>query len=114
VTIRAGISDRFPLPPKDPKKIGPPSSDADFREGHRFSRWFHCAVTDKGIGIRPEDQGHLFEDFGQLDASSKKRFQGIGAGLTLARKFVELHGGRIWVNSEGEGKGATFAFAIPV
>ena len=69
------------------------------------------SVTDTGVGIAPEDQDAIFEEFRQVGADSAKR-EGTGLGLTLAKRFVELHGGRIWVKSE-VGKGSTFAFTLP-
>ena len=70
------------------------------------------SVTDTGVGIAPEDQEAVFEEFRQVGTADKK-VEGTGLGLTLCRKFVELHGGRIWVKSE-LGKGSTFTFTIPV
>jgi signal transduction histidine kinase len=70
------------------------------------------SVSDTGIGIAPEDQGKVFEEFRQVGTAAKK-VEGTGLGLTLCRKFVELHGGRIWVKSQ-EGMGSTFTFTIPV
>jgi signal transduction histidine kinase len=70
------------------------------------------SVTDTGIGIAPEDHQAVFEEFRQVGAAEKKA-EGTGLGLALCRKFVELHGGRIWVTSE-VGKGSTFTFTIPV
>jgi signal transduction histidine kinase len=70
------------------------------------------SVTDTGIGIAPEDQEKVFEEFRQVGTAAKK-VEGTGLGLTLCRKFVELHGGRIWVKSE-LGVGSTFTFTIPV
>jgi GAF domain-containing protein/anti-sigma regulatory factor (Ser/Thr protein kinase) len=70
------------------------------------------SVTDTGIGIAPEDHDAVFEEFRQVGAAEKKA-EGTGLGLALCRKFVELHGGRIWVTSE-VGKGSTFTFTIPV
>ena len=70
------------------------------------------SVTDTGIGIAPEDQEKVFEEFRQVGTAAKK-VEGTGLGLTLCRKFVELHGGRIWVKSE-LGAGSTFTFTIPV
>jgi signal transduction histidine kinase len=70
------------------------------------------SVTDTGIGIGPEDQEAVFEEFRQVGRSDKKA-EGTGLGLTLCRKFVELHGGRIWVKSQ-IGTGSTFTFTIPV
>ena len=71
------------------------------------------AVTDTGIGIPIEDQPAVFEEFRQVGQRSDRSREGTGLGLTLAKRFVELHGGRIWVDSE-VGKGSTFSFAIPL
>jgi signal transduction histidine kinase len=70
------------------------------------------SVGDTGIGIAPEDQEKVFEEFRQVGTAAKK-IEGTGLGLTLCRKFVELHGGRILVKSE-LGTGSTFTFTIPV
>jgi len=70
------------------------------------------SVRDTGIGIAPEDQEKVFEEFRQVGTAAKK-IEGTGLGLTLCRKFVELHGGRIWVKSE-LGEGSTFTFTIPM
>jgi len=71
------------------------------------------SVRDTGIGISPEDQSKVFEEFQQVGKPTDRSREGTGLGLTLAKKFVELHGGKIWVESE-VGKGTTFTFAIPV
>ncbi|MBL8523886.1 MAG: sensor histidine kinase [Betaproteobacteria bacterium] len=70
------------------------------------------SVQDNGTGIAVEDQAAIFEEFHQLKTSGSAKQEGTGLGLTLARRFVELHGGRIWVQSE-LGHGATFAFTLP-
>jgi signal transduction histidine kinase len=70
------------------------------------------SVSDTGIGIAPEDQEKVFEEFRQVGTAAKK-VEGTGLGLTLCRRFVELHGGRIWVKSE-VGVGSTFTFTMPV
>ena len=72
------------------------------------------SVSDTGIGIQPQDQSRLFMEFEQLDSGYDRIHQGTGLGLALTRKFVELHGGRIWVESEGAGKGSTFRFTLPM
>jgi signal transduction histidine kinase len=72
------------------------------------------SVSDSGIGIKPEHQDKIFNPFEQIDGSSSREYQGTGLGLSLTKKFVELHGGKIWVESEGEGKGSTFSFTIPI
>ncbi|HMK23196.1 MAG TPA: GAF domain-containing protein, partial [Terriglobales bacterium] len=70
------------------------------------------SVNDTGIGIAPEDQEKVFEEFRQVGTTAKK-IEGTGLGLTLCRKFVQLHGGKIWVKSE-LGVGSTFAFSLPL
>lgn len=69
-------------------------------------------VEDTGIGIRMEDRERLFKPFELLEDTMTKEYGGAGIGLYLARRNVELHGGRIWVESE-EGKGSRFTFSIP-
>jgi signal transduction histidine kinase len=69
------------------------------------------SVTDTGVGIAPEDQEAIFEEFRQVGQAERKR-EGTGLGLSLARRFVELHGGRLWVKSE-VGHGSTFTFSLP-
>ena len=70
------------------------------------------AVTDTGIGIKPEDIPKLFTEFTQLESAYTKEYAGTGLGLALTKKLVELHGGKIWVESEF-GKGSRFVFVIP-
>jgi signal transduction histidine kinase len=70
------------------------------------------SVSDTGVGIAPEDQEAVFEEFRQVGTSAAKQ-EGTGLGLTLCRKFIELHGGRIWVKSQ-VGAGSTFTFTIPL
>ena len=77
------------------------------------TRSLRVSVTDNGIGIRPEDVSRIFDPFEQADGSVSRRYQGTGLGLSLTRKLVELHGGVIWAESEGEGKGSTFRFTLP-
>jgi signal transduction histidine kinase/HAMP domain-containing protein len=71
------------------------------------------AVSDTGIGIAPEDQASVFEEFRQVGSDYTRKQEGTGLGLTLTKKFVELHGGKIWLESE-PGKGSTFTFTIPL
>jgi signal transduction histidine kinase len=71
------------------------------------------AVRDTGIGIAPEDQEVIFEEFRQVGSDYARKREGTGLGLALARRFVRLHGGQIRVESE-VGKGSTFTFTIPV
>jgi signal transduction histidine kinase len=71
------------------------------------------AVRDTGVGIAPDDQQAVFEEFRQVGRSYTNKHEGTGLGLALTRRFVELHGGRIWVESE-PGKGSTFTFTLPL
>jgi signal transduction histidine kinase len=71
------------------------------------------AVSDTGIGIAPEDQAAIFEEFRQVGRDDARKQEGTGLGLTLAKKFVELHGGQIGVRSQ-VGQGSTFTFTLPV
>jgi len=69
-------------------------------------------VRDTGIGIAPESMGVIFDRFRQVDSSTTRRFGGIGIGLDLTKSLVDMHGGRIWVESE-PGKGSVFTIALP-
>ena len=71
------------------------------------------SVADTGIGIAKEDQEVIFEEFRQVGSNYAQKREGTGLGLSLTRKFVEMHGGKIWVESE-LGKGATFTFTLPI
>ncbi len=73
----------------------------------------HCSVIDNGIGIRRQDQQRIFEEFGQAKRQSGGKREGVGLGLSIAKRLVGLHGGDIWVDSE-VGQGSTFIFSIPV
>ena len=69
------------------------------------------SVSDTGVGIAPQDQEAVFQEFRQVGTAEKKA-EGTGLGLTLCRKFIELHGGKIRVKSQ-LGVGSTFTFTIP-
>ncbi len=71
------------------------------------------SVKDSGLGLIPEDQERIFNPFEQADSDKNRKFQGTGLGLSLTKKFVELHNGFIWVQSDGLGKGADFRFVLP-
>jgi len=74
---------------------------------------FEIAVTDTGQGIPVDEQQKIFEEFHQVDSSSTRRKGGTGLGLAISKRIVELHGGRIWVESE-PGCGSSFRFVIPI
>ncbi len=100
-------------------RVGPlsPSDTATFGSPfwiEQLSRRFgvRVVVRDRGIGIPPDKQTHIFEPFFQVDSSSTREFGGTGLGLSLAKSYVEAHGGYIWVDSE-PGKGSTFTVSLP-
>jgi signal transduction histidine kinase len=70
------------------------------------------SVIDSGIGISPDDQDLIFEEFRQVATKDLSKPEGTGLGLALTKRFVEMHGGRIWVQSE-VGQGSTFTFTLP-
>ena len=71
-------------------------------------------VSDNGIGLKPADWERIFKPFEQADGSASRHYQGTGLGLSLTKKLVQMHGGKIWVESDGEGKGSKFSFVIPI
>jgi signal transduction histidine kinase len=82
-------------------------------EGSAADGSFNVAVRDSGPGISPADQAKLFQEFQQADNSITRRKGGTGLGLAISRQIIEMHGGRIWVESS-PGHGSTFAFTLPV
>jgi signal transduction histidine kinase len=71
------------------------------------------SVSDTGIGLKPEDLNRIFVPFEQVENSTSRKFQGTGLGLSLTKQLVKLHGGKVWAETKGLGKGATFNFIIP-
>ena len=82
-------------------------------DAHPNDAAVEVTVKDTGAGIMPEDQATLFEEFRQVGHHSAGRQEGTGLGLALTRRFVELHGGKIWLKS-APGKGSTFTFTLPL
>jgi signal transduction histidine kinase len=129
VELKEEIADQLPPVYADRKRVRQiilnlVSNAAKFTEqGHIVLRvkptiekgepYILCAVEDTGIGIRAEDMPIVFEVFRQVDSSLARRAQGSGLGLPVSRRLVELHGGRMWVESEW-GSGSTFYFTLPV
>ncbi|MCH7599873.1 MAG: response regulator [Myxococcales bacterium] len=72
------------------------------------------AVSDTGIGIPANKLNSIFDRFAQVDASMTRRYEGTGIGLSLVKEMLELHGGRIWAESEGEGTGTTMRLLLPI
>jgi PAS domain S-box-containing protein len=71
-------------------------------------------VVDNGIGIAPENLQKVFDKFFQVDSTSTRKEGGMGLGLAIAKQFVEMHGGKIWAESDGLGKGSRICFTLPV
>ena len=71
-----------------------------------------CSVTDTGIGVAEKDIPIVFEEFRQLDASTSRQAEGTGLGMPISKRLVEMHGGRLWVESK-VGVGSTFSFTLP-
>src|SRR5580692_5813987 len=74
---------------------------------------FHLSVRDTGPGISATDQTKLFQEFQQADNAITRKKGGTGLGLAISKRIVEMHGGKIWVESQ-PGKGSTFSFTVPV
>jgi signal transduction histidine kinase len=90
------------------------AQDTDGKAGTDEGAFIEICVSDTGIGIRAEDQERVFEPFVQVKGGTTDKTSGTGLGLTLTKEFVELHGGRIWIESEGLGKGSRFYVLLPV
>jgi signal transduction histidine kinase len=89
-------------------------SGSDGIVGAQQRKCVAIAVADTGIGIKADDQERIFASFEQADGSSSRKYQGMGMGLALTKKFVDLHEGKLWMESAGKDKGATFNVVIPV
>ena len=99
-------------------KFTPEGGQVSLRTAIRTSRvdgrFLEISVGDTGIGVRLDDQERIFAGFEQADASFARRQRGTGLGLALTRRIVELHGGTLTVQSEGEGRGSVFRFTLPI
>src|SRR5678815_6133464 len=80
----------------------------------RYPSFVRITVEDTGAGISEALLPYIFDRFKQGDSSSSRRFGGLGLGLALVKQLTELHGGKITVQSDGEGKGACFTVILPV
>ena len=97
-----------PIPGRDYSQCTPANTQ------HPIVEFVQISVEDTGIGIKKKNLKRIFNPFEQADGSSSRSYQGTGLGLSLTKNFVELHGGKIWAESEGEGKGSAFRFIIPI
>jgi signal transduction histidine kinase/sensor domain CHASE-containing protein len=96
----------------DGRRIEPPQKGGGGAREH--IEFVEVSVADAGVGLVAEDLERIFTPFEQGHSSLARRFEGTGLGLALVKEFVELHGGRIWAESQGLGRGASFHFVIPV
>jgi signal transduction histidine kinase len=99
------------VPPTNAVKVTPSGGRVDI-SARTNGGVVTVAVTDTGPGIAPEDEELVFEEFGQARGQSNDG-EGTGLGLPLARKFIELHGGRLWVEPV-QGSGSSFRFTLPL
>ena len=83
-------------------------------EAMKKGNYIIIKVKDTGIGIARKDMGKLFIPFFQLDNNLNRKYRGSGLGLSISKGIVELHGGKIWAESKGLGKGSTFSFSLPI
>ncbi|MFH1778163.1 MAG: ATP-binding protein [Candidatus Omnitrophota bacterium] len=93
-------------------KFTPDGGDVGI-EAQQTDKELLVTVWDTGIGIEDKDKNKIFKAFEQIDSGISRQYEGTGLGLALSKKIVELHGGRIWFESEGENRGAKFNFTIP-
>jgi signal transduction histidine kinase len=101
----------------DPKSLHVVSEDDPAGGELNETRQIPCIkieVADTGIGINADDLERIFLPFEQADGSASRQYQGTGLGLSLTKKLVELHGGKIWARSGGKDKGSVFSFVIPI
>ncbi|MGH7411734.1 MAG: sensor histidine kinase, partial [Candidatus Methylomirabilis sp.] len=110
ITVSARRVHGSPLTVDRPERAGREPSAAH-RE--RPGDFVEIAVADTGIGLSPDDLPRLFREFEQLETFDTKHHEGTGLGLALCKRLIELHGGRIWASSDGEGRGSTFTFILP-
>jgi signal transduction histidine kinase len=80
----------------------------------RVNSHVEISVTDTGAGIRPEHLPHVFDRFWQSDASTTRKYGGLGLGLSIVKQLVDVHGGQVRAKSPGEGLGATFIISLPL
>ena len=93
-------------------KFTPPQGKVTVAAQRDGNGWVQVSVADTGPGISLEEADKIFDEFYQIPQAVRPKIKGMGLGLTIAKKFIEMHGGKIWVQSE-PGKGSTFFFILP-
>ena len=115
IRLTADLADSSSLIADSKSKVGSVGNlTAMIYELKASQKFVRISVTDNGIGIKHENLEHIFNPFDQVESSASRRFQGTGLGLSLTKSLVKLHGGKLWAESGGEGKGSTFRFIIPL
>jgi signal transduction histidine kinase len=95
-------------------KFTPDGGKIGIEVGKTNSNEVLITVWDTGIGIEEKDKPKIFVEFKQIDSELSRKYTGTGLGLALTKKLVELHGGKIWFESEGKDKGSKFSFTLPI
>lgn len=95
-------------------KFTPDGGKVNIEAGRKSDSEILISVWDTGIGIEPKDSTKVFSEFEQIDNEYSRKHAGTGLGMPLSKKFVELHGGKMWFESEGKNKGTRFYFTLPV
>jgi PAS domain S-box-containing protein len=93
-------------------KFTPPHGKVSIAVNRNGDQWMQISVTDTGPGIPPEEAGKIFDRFYQIDQTGKQKARGTGLGLAISKVLVEMHGGKIWLES-AIGRGSTFSFTVP-
>jgi len=115
VSLKARLVDKDPLTTDTNQDTTPyKEGKIDVCELSEEKKFLHISVQDTGIGIEAENLERIFLPFEQIDNSTSRMYEGTGLGLSFTKSLVELHGGRIWAESKGEGKGSKFHFVIPL
>ena len=115
ICLKADLADgSLPTADSDMKKASDQEQSPISYKLIASQKFIRISVTDTGIGIKHEDIERIFNPFEQVESSATRRFQGTGLGLALTKNLVELHSGKIWVESEGEGKGSKFSLILPI
>jgi hypothetical protein len=107
------ISDQSAIPARHRERSGEAPPGRDRLGGCNLQSAIEISVADTGIGIASENLEKIFDEFYQVKSGIRDKTPGTGLGLSLTKRLVKMHGGRIWVESKGEGKGSRFSFVLP-
>jgi len=115
IRLTADLADGSSLIAGNKRKVG---SERDLtamsHELRTLQKFVRISVIDTGIGLKENDLDRIFSPFEQVENSASRKYQGTGLGLSLTKNLVELHGGKIWAESKGEGKGIKFSLILPI